>query len=79
MQVANEDVVEAHELQSHASHAQLCTLAAVNHHQVVAYVKHLARRLMAWRHRRAAASQYVQFQPCHGLYCPLSSLMTSLN
>lgn len=67
MQMADEDVVQTHEFELHASHGQLCTLAAVNHHQVVAHVEHLARRLVARRHRRATTSQYVQFQPCHNL------------
>lgn len=65
VQVTDEDVVEAHRLDAHASHGQLGALAAVDHHQVVAHVQHLARRLVAWRHRRAAAAQYVQFKLCH--------------
>ena len=65
VQVADEYVVQAHQLEAHASDAQLRALAAVDHHQVVTHVEHLARRLVARRHRRAPASQYVQFQSCH--------------
>jgi hypothetical protein len=63
--MADEDVVKAHELESHAAHTQLGALATINHHQVVSHVEHLARWLVARRHRRASASQYVQFKSCH--------------
>ena len=65
VQMADEDVVEAHEFESHAPHAQLGTLAAVDHHEVVAHVKHLARGTVPRGHCGAAAAQYVEFQPCH--------------
>lgn len=65
VQMADEDVVEAHELEPHASHAQLSALAAVDHHEVVAHVKHLARGTVPGGHCGAAAAQYVEFQPCH--------------
>ena len=38
VQVADENVVQPHEFEFHASHSQLCPLATVNHHQVVAHV-----------------------------------------
>jgi hypothetical protein len=67
VEVADEDVIESHELEFHASYGQLRSLATVDHHQVIAHVEHLARRLVARRHRRTATSQYAQFQPSHAL------------
>ena len=65
VEVADEDVVEAHELESHAPHAQLSALAAVDHHEVVAHIEDLARGTVPGGHCGAAAAQYVKFQSRH--------------
>ena len=44
VQMRDEDVRQSRELEAHASHLELCSLAAINHQQIVAYVEHLARR-----------------------------------
>ena len=44
VQVTNEDVVESRELEPHAAHLELGALATVDHEEVAAHIKYLARR-----------------------------------
>ena len=60
MQVTDENVVKSRELESHASHFELGTLTAVNHHEMPTHINHLARWQVPQCGCCRATSQYVQ-------------------
>ena len=65
MQVRDENVPEALELQAHLAKLMLCALAAVNHKQFLAHVHHLSRREMLDSGHGTAAAEYIYFKFFH--------------
>ncbi len=65
VEMGDEYVVQARELEPLAAHGELSPLAAVDHHQRAAVVNYLAGRQMAQRRRSASAAQYVEFEIAH--------------